>query len=146
MVDLKKMGMSLVFYSPGFRNSPIVLAAHMTKGISIHSVVDERTCGFMALGAAKHMKKPVGLLCTSGSAAGNFLPAIMEADKSSASIIAISADRPARRQKTRDDVSRSDLLDMAGILNGWKVDDRGLEDIEFVETEDDRRRSGKNST
>ena len=57
-----------------------------------------------------------------------------------------TADRPARRQKTRDDVSRSDLLDMAGILNGWKVDARGLEDIEFVETEDDRRRSGKNST
>ena len=57
-----------------------------------------------------------------------------------------TADRPSRRQKTRDDVSRSDLLDMAGILNGWKVDDRGLEDIEFVETEDDRRRSGKNST
>jgi len=47
---------------------------------------------------------------------------------------------------TTDDVSRSDLLEMAGILNGWKVDTSGLEDIEFVETEADRRRSGKSSS
>ena len=46
-------------------------------------------------------------------------------------------------QSGAEDVSRSDLLEMAGILNGWKVDTSGLEDIEFVETEADRRRSGK---
>lgn len=53
-----------------------------------------------------------------------------------------------RRPETTsvEDVSRSDLLEMAGILNGWKVDDRGLDDIEFVETEDDRRKSGKSSS
>jgi len=43
------------------------------------------------------------------------------------------------------DVSRQDLLEMAGILNGWKVDTAGLDDLEFVETEDDRRRGGKRS-
>jgi CRP-like cAMP-binding protein len=42
-------------------------------------------------------------------------------------------------------VSRNDLLEMAGILNGWKVDTTGLEDIEYVETEADRLRSGKRS-
>ena len=52
----------------------------------------------------------------------------------------------SRGRKSKEDLSRSDLLEMAGILNGWKVDDRGLEDIEFVETEDDRRRSGKTSS
>jgi len=50
-----------------------------------------------------------------------------------------------KSSQVRQDVSRDDLLDMAGILNGWKVDTVGLEDIEFVETEDDRRRSGKPS-
>jgi hypothetical protein len=58
-----------------------------------------------------------------------------------------SSARSASRKKRskRPDVSRDDLLDMAGILNGWKVDTVGLEDIEFIETEDDRRRSGKSS-
>lgn len=54
--------------------------------------------------------------------------------------------KAARAPSNKEDVSRSDLLEMAGILNGWKVDDRGLEDIEFIETEDDRRRSGKDSS
>lgn len=58
-----------------------------------------------------------------------------------------SADRAASaRTSSKDDVSRSDLLEMAGILNGWKIDDHGLDDIEFVETEDDRRRGGKGSS
>lgn len=43
------------------------------------------------------------------------------------------------------DVSRQDLLEMAGILNGWKVDATGLSDIEIIETEADRRRIGKSS-
>jgi CRP-like cAMP-binding protein len=51
--------------------------------------------------------------------------------------------RPA--QDSKKDVSRQDLLEMAGILNGWKVDATGLEDVEFVETEAGRRRSGKTS-
>ena len=55
----------------------------------------------------------------------------------------VSTPLPSR---SKDDVSRSDLLEMAGILNGWRVDDHGLEDIEFVETEDDRRRDGKGSS
>ena len=60
----------------------------------------------------------------------------------------VTRTRPVSKKKSsqvRQDVSRDDLLDMAGILNGWKVDTVGLEDIEFVETEDDRRRSGKRS-
>ena len=61
-----------------------------------------------------------------------------------------SPSKPAASKKApranAEDVSRSDLLEMAGILNGWKVDTAGLEDIEFVETEADRRRSGKPSS
>ena len=55
-------------------------------------------------------------------------------------------DGSSRGRSDKKELSRSDLLDMAGILNGWKIDDHGLEDIEFVETEDDRRRSGKTSS
>jgi CRP-like cAMP-binding protein len=53
------------------------------------------------------------------------------------------AKRTRRSAPPQKDVSRQDLLEMAGILNGWKVDASGLEDIEFVETEADRHRSGK---
>jgi|GEM_PF-727336 len=65
--------------------------------------------------------------------------------KASSSPPKSTAPNKASRTNT-DDVSRSDLLEMAGILNGWKVDTSGLEDIEFVETEADRRRSGKSSS
>jgi CRP-like cAMP-binding protein len=70
-----------------------------------------------------------------------------EAPKETRATPALSNRPPAKRRRPtarpQKDVSRQDLLEMAGILNGWKVDASGLDDIEFVETEADRLRSGK---
>ena len=57
-------------------------------------IVDERSAAFFALGAAQASGTPVAMLCTSGTAAANFHPAICEADESAVPLIALTADRP----------------------------------------------------
>ncbi len=68
-----------------------------------------------------------------------------ETRKSPASAKGSQAKRTRSVSRPRKDVSRQDLLEMAGILNGWKVDASGLDYIEFVESEADRHRSKKTS-
>jgi CRP-like cAMP-binding protein len=93
-------------------------------------------------------KKPAPSARSSKPGSGTRVPSRVVkkgATKSSASPADTRASRSGSSRADQD-VSRSDLLEMAGILNGWKVDDQGLDDIEFIETEDDRRRSGKTSS
>jgi 2-succinyl-5-enolpyruvyl-6-hydroxy-3-cyclohexene-1-carboxylate synthase len=63
-------------------------------GIEVHSVIDERGAAFLALGCAKRADVPAVAICTSGTAAGNFLPAVMEAHHANVPLIVITADRP----------------------------------------------------
>lgn len=63
--------------------------------IKCHSVTDERSAGFQALGMAKMLKQPVAVICTSGSALANIYPAVLEAYYMQIPILVISADRPA---------------------------------------------------
>ncbi len=87
-------GVRDVFLSPGSRSTPLVLALAEREDMHTHVVVDERCAAFAALGAARHTDSPVALVCTSGSAAGNYLPGIMEAHASATPLIVITADRP----------------------------------------------------
>jgi len=61
---------------------------------SVHVAIDERSAGFFALGVASETGVPVALLCTSGSAIGHYLPAVMEAHHSGVGLVVITADRP----------------------------------------------------
>jgi len=79
--------------SPGSRSTPLVLAAH-ASALTRHVIIDERSAGFFALGLARELDEPVALLCTSGSAGGHYLPAIMEASHSGVPLVALTADRP----------------------------------------------------
>ncbi|MBT8327532.1 MAG: 2-succinyl-5-enolpyruvyl-6-hydroxy-3-cyclohexene-1-carboxylic-acid synthase, partial [Bacteroidia bacterium] len=79
--------------SPGSRNAPI-LNAISNSNLPISSIADERSAGFIALGMAKHLKAPVILNCTSGTAALNYYPAIAEAFYARVPLIVITADRP----------------------------------------------------
>lgn len=79
--------------SPGSRSTPLLLAALQSE-LRIHSVIDERSAAFFALGRARADKKPVAFLCTSGSAAAHALPALLEARYAGHRVLAISADRP----------------------------------------------------
>ncbi|WP_246095015.1 2-succinyl-5-enolpyruvyl-6-hydroxy-3-cyclohexene-1-carboxylic-acid synthase [Salinicoccus cyprini] len=95
LIDLlQSYGMREVVISPGSRSTPIALAAELHPDIRTYIHPDERSAAFFALGLSKEGRSPVGLICTSGTAAANYMPAIAEADLSHVPLIALTADRP----------------------------------------------------
>ena len=95
---LHELGISMVFFSPGSRSTPLVLALDRHPSIDCASVLDERTAAFLALGYSRRTQKPAVILCTSGSAVTNWFPAIAEASHSSVPLLFLSADRPEELQ------------------------------------------------
>lgn len=87
-------GVTDVVCSPGSRNAPLIIAAECRKHLKKHVIVDERTAAFTALGIAIVSRRPVALVCTSGTALLNYAPAIAEAFYQGIPLIVISADRP----------------------------------------------------
>lgn len=92
------LGVRDVVISPGSRNTPLTVAALRTRGLRCHSVVDERSAGFFALGLARASRVPVLLLCTSGTAAAHYYPAVIEASYDGVPLLVVSADRPEELQ------------------------------------------------
>lgn len=92
--ELVRVGVTEAVVSPGSRSTPmaILMAEHPNVNVTIN--IDERSSAFYALGVAKATKKPVALLCTSGTAAANYFPAIVEAYYSRVPLIVLTADRP----------------------------------------------------
>jgi 2-succinyl-5-enolpyruvyl-6-hydroxy-3-cyclohexene-1-carboxylate synthase len=91
---LMKAGVKSVVISPGSRSTPLAYAFASTKSLNVYIQVDERSAGFFALGLAKATGEPVVLLCTSGTAASNYFPAVTEAHYARIPLIVITADRP----------------------------------------------------
>lgn len=87
-------GMRAVVVSPGSRSTPLALAAARAREITVHVMLDERAAGFFALGISKAAGAPVGLVCTSGTAAANHLPAVVEASMTRVPLLVMTADRP----------------------------------------------------
>ncbi|MCP6683062.1 2-succinyl-5-enolpyruvyl-6-hydroxy-3-cyclohexene-1-carboxylic-acid synthase [Bacillus nakamurai] len=79
---------------PGSRSTPLAVLAAAHPDINVHIQIDERSAGFFALGLAKARQRPVMLICTSGTAAANFYPAVIEAHYSRVPLIVLTADRP----------------------------------------------------
>ncbi|MGI9601452.1 MAG: thiamine pyrophosphate-binding protein, partial [Acidimicrobiales bacterium] len=92
--ELAGQGLQHVVVSPGSRSTPLTIAAHATAGVTTHVMLDERVAGFFALGLARSTQRPVALVCTSGTAAANYLPAVVEAHHSRVPLIVCTADRP----------------------------------------------------
>src|SRR5947207_10804011 len=92
--ELARCGMEHAVTCPGSRNAPLSLTLAAEERISSHSVIDERSAGFVALGIAKSTRKPVAITCTSGSAAANLLPAVVEAHQARVPLLLLTADRP----------------------------------------------------
>jgi 2-succinyl-5-enolpyruvyl-6-hydroxy-3-cyclohexene-1-carboxylate synthase len=88
-------GMRKVVISPGSRNAPIILAFHNHPEIDCYVIPDERSASYFALGIAQYTQQPVGMLCTSGTAALNYTAAMAEAYYQKLPLVAITADRPA---------------------------------------------------
>ncbi len=93
--ELARCGMRHACTSPGSRNTPIVLSLVGEPRIRCWSHIDERCAGFFAVGAAKASGTPVAMTCTSGTAAANFAPAVIEAWWARVPLIVLTADRPA---------------------------------------------------
>jgi 2-succinyl-5-enolpyruvyl-6-hydroxy-3-cyclohexene-1-carboxylate synthase len=101
--NLIELGVSDFVISPGSRNAPLSIALHEAKSqgiIELHIKLDERGAAFYALGIAKVTNNHVVVICTSGTAAANFHPALLEAWHGNNKLIAITADRPERLRKT----------------------------------------------
>lgn len=87
-------GMEYVIVSPGSRNAPLSISFAKDDRIKSLVIVDERSAGYFALGIAQQTRKPVGLVCTSGTALLNYGPAVAEAFYQRLPLVVISADRP----------------------------------------------------
>ena len=92
--ELARGGLRLAVVSPGSRSTPLAVALWRQPEIEVKVIVDERSAGFFALGAAQASGEPVALLCTSGTALVNYHPAVVEADESAIPLVVMSADRP----------------------------------------------------
>jgi 2-succinyl-5-enolpyruvyl-6-hydroxy-3-cyclohexene-1-carboxylate synthase len=92
--ELARCGLEHACTAPGSRNTPILLSLAREPRIRCWSHLDERCAGFFALGAAKASGRPVAITCTSGTAAANLTPAVIEAFHARVPLIVLTADRP----------------------------------------------------
>jgi 2-succinyl-5-enolpyruvyl-6-hydroxy-3-cyclohexene-1-carboxylate synthase len=101
--ELVRCGLRDVVVAPGSRSTPLAMAffdAEQRGLIRLHVRIDERSAAFAALGMAKAARRPVTVLCTSGTAAANFHPAVVEADESGVPLLVLTADRPPELRAT----------------------------------------------
>lgn len=92
--ELFRAGVRHVCIAPGSRSAPLALTVAAHEGLQTWMHVDERSGAFFALGLARARNEPVALLCTSGTAAANFFPAIVEARSAGIPLLVLTADRP----------------------------------------------------
>ncbi|WP_026128359.1 2-succinyl-5-enolpyruvyl-6-hydroxy-3-cyclohexene-1-carboxylic-acid synthase [Nocardiopsis halophila] len=98
--ELARCGLAEAVVAPGSRSTPLALALVAHPGVRVHVRIDERSAAFCALGLARASRRAVALVCTSGTAAANFHPAVMEADHAGVPLLVLTADRPPELRAT----------------------------------------------
>src|SRR4051794_13000676 len=108
--ELARGGVRDVVVAPGSRSAALALAAyaahtahtaHTAQGrVRLHTRIDERSAGFLALGIARTSRRPVAVVTTSGTAVANLHPAVLEASHAGIPLVLLTADRPARLRGT----------------------------------------------
>ena len=124
--QLLSAGMQHAVLAPGSRSAPLALALSQAADvgrITLHTRIDERDAGFLALGLAKASGRIVPVLVTSGSAVANLAPAMVEAFYSSVPVLALTADRPATHRTT----NAPQTIDQVGIFANFVVGEVDLE-------------------
>jgi len=112
---LVRCGLRHAVISPGSRSTPLTLALVRHPGLECVPVLDERSAAFFALGLAKRTHTPVALVCTSGTAGANYLPAIIEAHESRTPLLVITADRPPEMR----DCASGQTIDQQKLFGGF---------------------------
>jgi len=92
--ELARAGVRNVCLCPGSRSTPLAVATAQQPALRCWTHIDERSAAFFALGLAKASREAVALVCTSGTAAANFLPAVVEAHYAGVPLLLLTADRP----------------------------------------------------
>ena len=119
--ELVRCGLRQAATSPGSRSTPLLLALARDRRLRATSHLDERCGAFFALGAAKASGRPVALSCTSGTAAANWAPAVIEAYEARVPLLVLTADRPPELR----DVGAGQTIDqlkLFGRAAKWFVD------------------------
>lgn len=119
--ELARCGLTAVCIAPGSRSTPLSLAFYANKEIRVYHHLDERSAAYFALGMALAQEKPVALVCTSGTAAANFHPAIIEAQMSQIPLLILTADRPHELRHSGSNQT-VDQVKMFGDHVLWAVD------------------------
>src|SRR5882724_10536892 len=107
-------GITSAVVSPGSRNTPLTLALMRDDRIRVEVVLDERSAGFRALGAGLATGRPAIVCCTSGTAAANLHPAVVEAHHALVPLLVCTADRPAELR----DAGAGQTIDQARLFGG----------------------------
>ena len=129
---LIQTGIKNIIFCPGSRNLPLIQSLVENPNFNTYTVIDERSAGFIALGMAKESEQPVVLITTSGSAAVNLGPALVEAYYQQIPLIAITADRP------KDSINKGEnqTIQQVGLFKNFikeeveideKIDFKGFE-------------------
>src|SRR4051794_6927184 len=119
--ELVRSGMTHAVTCPGSRNAPIALTLAAQDGLTAVSVLDERSAGFVALGIAKMTGRPVAITTTSGTAAANLLPAVVEAHEAAVPLIVLTADRPPELREVGAGQA-IDQIKLYGAFAKWFVE------------------------
>ncbi|PSL31132.1 2-succinyl-5-enolpyruvyl-6-hydroxy-3-cyclohexene-1-carboxylate synthase [Planomicrobium soli] len=119
--SLVQLGVKNTVISPGSRSTPLAYACMRQEGLTVYRQIDERAAAYFALGLAKASGEPVMLLCTSGTAAANYFPAIVEAYYARIPLIVVTADRPHELR----DVGAPQAINQLNLFGShvkWSVD------------------------
>jgi len=129
-------GVTNIVISPGSRNAPLIIGFVNNPKFTCYSIADERSAAFFALGIAQQIKKPVAVICTSGSALLNYYPAFAEAFYSQIPLVVISADRPLDKIDIGDGqtIRQEKVFENHSLYNANLVDGASSEnDLKIIE-------------
>lgn len=119
--ELVRLGLRHACLAPGSRSTALAMALHGHEQIDLHVGIDERSVSFLALGIARTTRRPAVVVTTSGTAAVNLHPAVVEADASRVPLLILTADRPPELRHT----GANQTIDQIGLFGGavrWAVD------------------------